>query len=131
MNLVFICSPYRGNIEANTKVAKQIGYQASVCGYAPVIPHLMYPQFLDDNDPAQRVRGLMMGRELLAKCDMLWIIGGRITQGMRYEINNAKKLFIPIRLYDSQGCRILKEAIEIDDRVSDELREILEGAILD
>ena len=45
MQQVFICSPYRGDIEHNVKVARDAGRIAAKIGYVPVIPHLVYPQF--------------------------------------------------------------------------------------
>jgi hypothetical protein len=44
--IVFICSPFAGDIEGNMKKAKSYGRFAISEGVVPVIPHLMYPQFL-------------------------------------------------------------------------------------
>ncbi|MFZ5944290.1 MAG: DUF4406 domain-containing protein [Bacillota bacterium] len=59
--------------------------------------HLIYPQLLDDNIPAQRVNGTQMGLRVLASCDELWICGERISHGMSCEIAEAERLGIPIR----------------------------------
>ena len=131
MKKVFICSPYRGDVEGNTELAKKVGRIAALCDYVPVIPHLMYTSFLDDANPEDRIRGLTMSIELLACCDMLWIIGNRISKGMRFEIEQAKTLGIPIRVYDTDCSRISGKTLAIDDRVSTELVEILGDAILD
>ena len=72
MKKVFVCSPYRGDIEGNTKLAKKVGRLAACCDYVPIIPHLMYTGFLDDANPEDRIRGLTMSVELLACCDMLY-----------------------------------------------------------
>ena len=45
MKKIFICSPYRGDVESNTRLAKKIGRIAALCEYVPVIPHLMYYAF--------------------------------------------------------------------------------------
>ena len=45
MKKVFICSPYRGDVERNVALAKAHARFAARCGYCPVVPHLMYPQF--------------------------------------------------------------------------------------
>ena len=131
MKKVFICSPYRGDIEKNTELAKHIGRLAAVCEYVPVIPHMLFPQFLHDSDPKERIMELCMGAELLKCCDSLWIIGNTITKGMHFVIDKAKEWNIPIRLYDAKGERIYGETILIDDRVSEELTEILRGAHLE
>ena len=59
--------------------------------------HLLYPQFLDDNDLVQRSAGLTMGHRVLLACDELWVCGERISSGMAAEITEAKKLGIPVR----------------------------------
>ena len=48
MKKVFICSPYRGDIEKNVEKARYYSRMAAVCGYCPITPHLFFPQFLKD-----------------------------------------------------------------------------------
>jgi len=97
MKLVYICSPYSGDIESNVRFAKAACRYAAEQGCAPVAVHLMYPQILDDSIPAQREIGIRMGLRVLASCDELWICGSRISHGMSCEIAEAKRLGIPIR----------------------------------
>lgn len=131
MDKVFVCSPYRGDTETNLKIAGEIGRLAALCNHVPIIPHLVFPQFLKDNDPKERILGIQLGCELLKDCDALWIVGNKITDGMRYEIEAAKKLKKPVRCYDIDGYRIPAETLAIDDRSSPELLEILKDANLD
>ena len=131
MEKVFICSPYRGDIEANLKVAREMGRLAAMCHCVPIIPHLVFPQFLKDNEPKERILGIRLGCELLKDCDELWIVGNKVTDGMRFEIEAAKKLKKPIRCYDIDGYRIAAATVAIDDRSSPELLEILKDAIMD
>ena len=128
MQQVFICSPYRGDIEHNIKVAKDAGRLAARTGYVPVIPHLMYPQFLRDDLPDERILGIQLGAELLKASDMMWLIGSKITKGMKYELEIAKKMRIPIRCYDEQLNRITPDTLSIDDRVDEEFLAELQGA---
>ena len=130
MKKVFICSPYRGDIEKNTKIARDFGRLAAKCDYVPVIPHLVFPQFLDDNDPQERILGITLGAELLKVCDMMWVVGNKITKGMQFEIDAAKKLKLPVRLYDRDANRIYPETLAVDDRVDDECLDALKGANL-
>ncbi len=51
MRRVFICSPFAGEIERNISVAKKLCYKAMKNGYAPIDPHLLYKQIVDDHDP--------------------------------------------------------------------------------
>ena len=59
--------------------------------------HLIYPQFLDDSDPAQRNMGTRAGLELLSRCDELWACGTEISAGMQKEIQFANGLGVPVR----------------------------------
>ena len=63
-------------------------------------PHLLYPQFLEDSDPAERSLGLRAGLELLARCEEIWVFGGEISPGMSREIQFAQRLGIPIRQWE-------------------------------
>ena len=131
MKKVFICSPYRGDIKENTKIARDFGRLAAKCDYVPIIPHLVFPQFLDDNDPKERILGITLGAELLKVCDMMWVVGSKVTKGMQFEIDAAKALKLPVRCYDTQRNRIPAETLSVDDRVNDEFVNALKGVNLE
>lgn len=95
--LIYIASPYAGEIEQNVAFAKAACRYAMAEGHTPVAVHLLYPQFLDDGDPAQRAAGLAMGHRVLEACQELWVCGDCISTGMAHEITEAEKLGIPIR----------------------------------
>ena len=97
MKLVYIASPYAGNVKENTEAAKGYCRAALEEGVVPIAPHLLYPQFLEDSDPAERNLGLRAGLELLARCEELWVCGPEISPGMSREIQFARGLGIPIR----------------------------------
>lgn len=61
-----------------------------------ITPHLIYPQVLNDRDPAERQRGIQMGLRFLSKCNELWVCCDQITEGMKTEIVEAKRLEIRI-----------------------------------
>lgn len=98
--IVFICSPFKGDIEVNTSRAKRYGRYAVTKKVVPIIPHLMYPSFLDEDNPGERAIGLEMGLVLLSKCQEVWVFGSRISKGMEIEIEKAKEMKIPIRYFD-------------------------------
>lgn len=102
--IVFICSPFAGDVEGNVMRAKRYGRFAVTQKVIPIIPHLMYPQFLYDDDPAERRLGLEMGLVLLSKCQELWVFGDRVSKGMAVEIKKAKQCKIPIR-YFTVSCQ--------------------------
>ncbi len=100
--IVFICSPFAGDIEGNTRRAKRYGRFAVIEKAVPIIPHLMYPQFLEENDPEERQLGIDMGLILLGKCQELWVFGSRISSGMSAEITKAKRWNISIRYFTTE-----------------------------
>ena len=94
--LIFISSPYRGKVQENVALAKDLCRYVMGEGHIPVAPHLFFPQFLDDSKDDERDAGMDGSLELLARCDELWLFGGKITDGMRLEMEEAIKLGKPM-----------------------------------
>jgi hypothetical protein len=105
--LVYICSPYAGEIEKNVQNARRYCRFAARQNCLPLAPHLHYPQFLDDSNPHDRALGLSFGLTLLGLCAKVWVFGGRVSSGMAAEIAKAKKRGIPIR-YFNEKCEEVK-----------------------
>lgn len=89
-NMVYICSPYRGETARNLEYAKEITRIALDNGFAPVTPHLYLTQVVDDNEPKERKRSMAAGKELLKQCKYI-LIGSRygLSEGMLEEIQLA------------------------------------------
>lgn len=100
MKLVFICSPYRGDVDFNVLRARRFCRFAYLCNNLPFAPHLHNTQFLDDLTEAEREEGIKLGLEMLKKSDELWVFGGLITEGMEQEIQFAKKHQISIKYFN-------------------------------
>lgn len=100
--LVYIASPYAGDVEGNTAFAKEACRYAMEKDAAPIAVHLLYPQMLDDTVPAEREAGLCMGLRVLEACDELWLCGGRMSAGMQAELAAAERLGIPVRRIPEQ-----------------------------
>lgn len=84
--LVYVCSPYAGDIETNTEKAKKYSRFAMDQGTIPVTPHLMYPQFMDDTNKDEREKAMHFNYVLLGKCTEVWVFGGVISRGMAHEM---------------------------------------------
>ena len=106
-SLVYIASPFAGEMEYNIAMARAYCRFAVSKGCIPLAPHLLFPQFMDDCDTEQRELGLVFALILLSKCDELWIFGERISEGMTVEIAKAKKLGMSIK-YHNNRCEVLK-----------------------
>lgn len=95
MNKIYVCSPFRTNklftekenIENAIKYARQVIEQ----GDMPIVPHLMYPQILDDSKDSDREKGINFDLELILLCDKVYVFGDFISDGMRKEIQFAQK----------------------------------------
>lgn len=104
MKLVFICSPYNGDIERNTLRARAYCRFAYSKGAVPFAPHLHNTQFLDEAMQAERQAGIVLGLYVLSHCHELWCFGNKVTTGMRVELEAASKLDIPIK-YFTDTCQ--------------------------
>ncbi|NCB78292.1 MAG: hypothetical protein EOM03_03085 [Clostridia bacterium] len=102
--IVYICSPYSGDVERNVAAARRYCRFAVDQGYIPIAPHLLFPQFLDDNRPDERELGLFFGNALMSKCAEVWVFGSRISAGMEAEIKRAKWKDYRLR-YFTEECQ--------------------------
>lgn len=127
MKKIFICSPYRGNIEENTKKAAYYGKIAVGADMIPIIPHLYFPLFLDENNPNKRMKGIEMGLELLETCDEVYVFGFNITEGMKLELNHARKKKKLVRLYDEGFNKVNIKTISVDERATHEYLRVIRG----
>lgn len=99
--LIYICSPYSGDVKTNTEKAKAYCRYAVEQGNVPIAPHLLFPQFIDEE--TERELALQMDLLLLEKCDEIWIFGEEVSNGMRAEIAYAKNKEIKTRYFKEEG----------------------------
>lgn len=104
--LVYIASPFAGDTDFNTSMARAYCRFAVSKGCIPLAPHLLFPQFMDDGDKDQRELGLFFALVLLGKCDELWVFGKKVSAGMSAEIAKARKRGMQIEYY-SDKCEVL------------------------
>lgn len=70
--IVFIESPYAGDIQRNAEYARRAMLHVIGCGCTPIAAHLLYPQVLNDAEPSHRELALVMCKEIREKCDEVW-----------------------------------------------------------
>ena len=97
--MVYICSPFAGDVETNVENARRYSRFAVEQGYLPITPHLLYPQFLNDDSQRERDLGLFFGLILLDRCTEVWVFGEHISAGMKAEIERAETRGQIIRHY--------------------------------
>ncbi|HZK26064.1 MAG TPA: DUF4406 domain-containing protein [Thermoclostridium sp.] len=94
--LIYVCSPYRGDIRTNTEQAKEYCRKIVQEGDIPLASHLLFPQFVDDSIASERERAMEMNLEIMRHCDEVHVFGHQISFGMLQEMQAAKKLRIPV-----------------------------------
>ena len=93
--IVYVCSPYAGDA-----------------------PHLLFPQFLRDDDPTERELGLFFGNALMSKCSEVWVFGSTISPGMAAEIKRARWKNYRLRYFTEEMEEITNAQTETNtDRV--------------
>jgi len=98
--LVYICSPYSGNVEENVNKARSFCRFALEQNCIPIAPHLLFPQFMDDEDIEERELAIFMDIVLMGKCSEVWVLGSTISSGMVREIEVAKKRRQNVRYFN-------------------------------
>lgn len=131
---VFVASPWRAEVAAGRAANRARALAAcreAVCaGHAPFASHLLFPQFLDDADPAERAAGMRAGLAFVAACEEVWVYGP-VTEGMAAEIAEARRLGIPVVFKDgpeggaSDGIEEREDGTRGDDG---EARAVGDGA---
>ena len=106
--LIYVCSPYRGDTKKqrkrNVRNARRYCRLVTQQGGIPFAPHLLFTQFLKDDNLRHRRLGLRMGIEMLQRCDEVWVFGSRISAGMQAEIRRAKWKNYRLR-YFTEDCQ--------------------------
>lgn len=104
--LVYICSPYSGDVVGNTEKARRYSRFAVDKGAIPLTAYLLLPQFMSEK--TERDLALFMDMVLMSKCEEVWVFGKDITSGMAAEIAKAKKKNMTIR-YFAENCKEITE----------------------
>ncbi len=99
--VVYICSPYSGDTETNTRNAETYCRVALGKKAIPFAPHLLYPRFMSEEE--DRDLALFMGKVMLDKCAEVWVFGDSITTGMKGEIDRAENRKKAIRYFSVDG----------------------------
>ena len=98
--IVYICSPYSGDVEHNTLTARRYSRYATEQGCVALAPQLLLPQYISEE--TERDLALSAGLRLLDMCQELWVCGDRISEGMKREIEHAHATGNPVR-YVKEG----------------------------
>lgn len=96
---VYIAHPIGGDVANNlfevAKITRQLAFESDII---PVAPYFLYCHALDDNDMAERIKGMELGLEYIKNSTNLeiWLYGKRISNGMATEIEVAQFYGFPV-----------------------------------
>lgn len=104
MKIAYIVHPIAGDVHGNIQkilaIVKEINLtKPDVVPFAPYIADVLA---MDDNNPAQRERGIDNDIAILGSgmVNELWVYGPGITGGMQAEIEFATTMGIPVIIMD-------------------------------
>lgn len=107
--MVYVCSPFSGDVARNIENARKYSRFVVEQGCIPITPHLLFPQFLNDNDLTERELGLHFANVLMDYCSEMWVFGEIISAGMDAEIKRTRRKNIKLRYFSSD----LKEVLDV------------------
>lgn len=89
-DLLYVCSPYRGDTKRNKEYARKLTRAAINNGFVPVTVHLYLTEVTDDQNPEERSRGMAAGMKILENCKYI-LIGNKygVSDGMKAEMTLA------------------------------------------
>ena len=106
MQLIYICSPFQGDIKSNVQAARR--YSGSRCLRNACRSHASSVSAVYGEETKQtRELALHMGMILLTKCHELWYFGDRVSEGMKLEQNKARVRGTPVRHFNT-NCEEVK-----------------------
>jgi len=83
-----------------TNAAQWCAYLAEAHGIAPVAPWIVIAGVWEET---KRALGFEIDLAIIERCDELWLVGGRITEGMALEAEHAAACGITVRDLTSLG----------------------------
>lgn len=97
--LVIIESPFAGDVEANISYARKCVADSLSRNEAPICSHLLFPQLLDDTDPAERALGIEAGLAWYRVADKCVVYADRgYSKGMAQGQLRAAQHAVPVEV---------------------------------
>lgn len=100
MKIAYIAHPISGDISGNLEKIRLIVRKINLeeLDVVPFAPYWIDCHALDDNVSEERYRGIRNGIELMRRgfIDEVRLYGDKISRGMRYEVQLAEDLGIPV-----------------------------------
>ena len=123
-DLLYVCSPYRGDTKRNKEYARKLTRAAINNGFVPVTVHLYLTEVTDDQNPEERSRGMAAGMKILENCKYI-LIGNKygVSDGMKAEMTLAA-LKGKVMLYEQDGKIYLVDIVRVTRRLGDDIAKV-------
>ncbi len=105
MKIVYIAHPYENNQANLINAESWVGYLIRRFNIAPICSWISWCKTLSED---YREMGLTINKELIRRCDELWMVGGRISTGMKIEKEFAELMGIPVTDLTHLGYEVPK-----------------------
>lgn len=104
MRAIYVAHPLGAGADREQNRANASKWCAWVAGlgHAPVADWIILSGELEES-PENREMGLAIDRALVARCDEVWLVGGRVSPGMRIEAKTASAHGKPVYDLTSLG----------------------------
>lgn len=110
MRRIYLAHPVRGatpeDVDANLEMAKAWvrAIEHRFMDIAIECSWIVECMIWDDSNEEERAAGMTRNKAHVERCDELWMVGDRISNGMIEEAIHARRSGIPVyRLHDSRG----------------------------
>ena len=104
---IYVCSPYRADtpegIEMNVAFARECCRAIFDAGHDPYASHLLFPQFCDDGNDAEREKCMEAAKRELLLCDGVMAFGESWSEGMAQEVSFADSHGVPVHSSSRDG----------------------------
>jgi len=126
-----LSAPTREGIEENRKrAALWAAWAALDCGVSPSCSWLVLTGVIDET-PETRELGLACDLAAVARSDQLWLVGGRVSSGMKIEADAARAAGIPVRNFTPFGRLPPFDSPKTRALLTAEARSLLEFAFVE
>lgn len=117
--IILVESPYAGDIQRNSEYARRAMLHVIEQGHTPIVPHLLYPQVLNDSEPLQRERALEMCADLREQADAVWFfVDYGISPGMERAESELGFTANLVRAGSLKFKKVIIQRIEIGENPS-------------
>jgi hypothetical protein len=96
---IYLAHPLKGDIQKNLELAR-LWYKWACTHYWP--DHcfnamwILNVEVFDDDSSVDRYRGMQRNLQGIKRCDELWLLGPRVSEGMVEEAEFARRCQIPV-----------------------------------